>query len=87
MPEIEKNEGTVDRISRICVGVCLLLFGFLFAAGIAKPVCIFFGTSTILSAILGWCPLYIPFGVDTCHGNHRKKRKKDKVVENDADQA
>lgn len=84
MNEIEKNEGKVDRISRSIVGLCLILFGITLAVGIAKPISLFIGTTTIISAILGWCPLYIPFGIDTCHGNH-KKRKKSKVDENSAE--
>lgn len=76
MPDIQKNEGKIDRITRIGVGISLLLFGFFFAAGIAKPITLFIGSTTIISAILGWCPLYIPFGIDTCHGNHKKKKEK-----------
>ncbi len=70
---VEKNEGKVDRITRSIVGVCLLVFGLTLATGIAKPITLFFGTTTIISAVFGWCPLYLPFGVDTCRGRHKKK--------------
>lgn len=87
MPEVQKNEGKADRVSRTIVGVFLLLFGYFLAFGVAKPICLFIGTTTIISAILGWCPLYIPFGIDTCHGNHKKKQKSAKVSRKGADQA
>lgn len=74
MSSIEKNEGTIDRVSRSIVGVILITFGLTLASGIAKPVSLFMGASTIISAILGWCPLYIPFGIDTCKGRHKKKK-------------
>ncbi len=70
---MDKNEGKADRLTRFLVGIALLAFGFFFAVGIAKPVTLFFGTTTIISAIFGWCPLYIPFGLNTCGGHKRKK--------------
>ncbi len=69
---MKRNEGAVDRVVRAVIGILLWTFGILLATGIAKYVFFFFGTTTILSALLGWCPLYIPFGVDTCHKNKKE---------------
>ncbi len=68
----KKNEGRVDRVTRTAIGICLLLFGFFIAKGIARPVTLFIGSTTIISAIFGWFPLYISFGVDTCHRDKKE---------------
>ena len=55
------NIGTTDKIIRIIVGLVIIGSGIYFKSwwGII-------GLIPILTAILGWCPLYLPIGLSTC---------------------
>lgn len=58
------NLGTADRLLRIVLGT-LLLFVLLLIPGWPR----WFGLAGIVplvTASLGWCPLYQLFGLDTC---------------------
>ncbi|MDA7746164.1 DUF2892 domain-containing protein [Psychromonas sp.] len=59
------NVGGIDRTLRIIVGLALIAFGawFLNWWGIVGMVVLFTG-------LVAWCPLYLPFGVSTCHEEH-----------------
>ena len=58
---MEKNIGSADRTLRIIVGIVILLVGFVFKSwwGII-------GVVPLVTASLGWCPAYLPFGISTC---------------------
>lgn len=57
-----RNEGTLDRVIRVVVGIGLL--------GIAlsgpKTPWGFLGIVPLLTGLLGTCPLYTAFGLRTC---------------------
>ena len=54
--------GTTDRKSRIVAGV--ILIGFAMITG--NPIG-WIGWIPLVTGIVGWCPLYAPLGIDTCH--------------------
>jgi hypothetical protein len=63
-----KNVGGIDRLIRAVVGIGLIGYAmsnlpgaedWMVPAGIV-------GFVLILTAILGWCPAYLPFGIKTC---------------------
>lgn len=57
-----KNIGTIDRVLRIVVGLGLIgatLAGYL-------PEWGWVGVVPLGTALIGWCPAYVPFGVKTC---------------------
>ncbi len=62
---MERNEGTVDRILRIVIGLILIIagsmnyipFGLLFAV---------IGVVLIFTGVTGFCALYKIFGIKTC---------------------
>lgn len=60
------NEGSMDRILRVVVGVALVVWFFVDqGAGFwhyAKLV----GIVPILTGLVGWCPLYTVLGISTC---------------------
>jgi len=58
---MKKNVGQTDRIVRIIAGVVILVLGLVFKSwwGII-------GVLPIVTAAIGWCPLYLPFGISTC---------------------
>lgn len=56
------NVGTTDRIIRVIFGVAIIglgaYYGFWWAAAI--------GLIPLTTALLGWCPMYLPFGFNSC---------------------
>ncbi len=55
------NVGTVDRAVRIVVGLGVLSLVFI---GPHTPWG-YLGLIPIASALIGWCPVYLPFGINT----------------------
>ena len=55
------NIGKTDRIVRILLGSGIIAGGVYFQSwwGIV-------GAAPILTAVIGWCPAYLPFGILTC---------------------
>lgn len=58
------NVGVADRVARIVVGVALVAFALYGQADYAWIGWI--GVVPLLTAALGWCPLYSMLGVRTC---------------------
>jgi len=59
---MKANVGGIDRILRIAVGVvvvALAVTGKIGAWG-------YIGVLPILTGLIGWCPGYSPFGINTC---------------------
>ena len=61
---MERNVGGADRAIRIVVGLGLLSLLFLLPGGMRWLGLI--GLVPLLTAALGFCPLYLPFGIRTC---------------------
>lgn len=62
--ELKKNLGGADRIMRIAIALGLFYWamtptGPMLGAGIA-------GVIVLITALVGWCPAYLPFGISTC---------------------
>jgi hypothetical protein len=55
------NVGKVDRSIRIILGFVIILIGIYFKSWWGAV-----GILPIITAIIGWCPLYVPFGMSTC---------------------
>jgi hypothetical protein len=56
------NEGTVDRILRVLVGIIILSLAFL---GPKTPWA-YLGIVPLLTGAIGFCPLYAILGINTC---------------------
>ena len=56
------NEGSIDRIVRIAVGVILLSLVFI---GPQSPWG-WIGVVPLVTGLSGWCPAYTLFGINTC---------------------
>ena len=56
------NVGGVDRALRIIVGIVLI--------GLAVTGKIgwwgYIGVVPLATGLIGWCPAYLPFGIETC---------------------
>lgn len=65
-----KNVGKFDRIFRIVAGLVILILGIIFQSwwGVL-------GVVPLLTAGLGWCPAYLPFGISTCAVKHNGEKE------------
>jgi len=62
-----KNMGGVDRIIRALVGAALIYYALSNLPGaenLMVPAGVV-GFILMLTAVLGWCPAYLPFGIST----------------------
>lgn len=59
------NMGTVDRIVRVVVGVVLAAAGFFGTMGVWSIVLYVLAVIMFVTAAVGFCPLYLPFGIST----------------------
>lgn len=57
-----RNMGTLDRALRAVIGVVLLFL----AASETIGAWGYIGVVPLVTATLGWCPAYVPFGFRTC---------------------
>jgi hypothetical protein len=55
------NVGSLDRILRLIVGLAVLGAGYYYKSWFGL-----IGFVPLLTAAIGWCPAYIPFGLSTC---------------------
>lgn len=66
---MKRNMGTVDRLLRGVVGTVLIVVGVAFGAGSVPGVLAFvLAGIALVTAAVGVCPAYIPFGMSTRGG-------------------
>ena len=56
-----RNEGNTDRIIRLVLGIAVIALGFYFRSWFGL-----IGLIPLVTAGIGWCPLYSIFGLSTC---------------------
>lgn len=63
---MKTNEGTVDRILRIIVGIALIVVG-LWVVGSQWAIwtLTIIGILLLITGIIGWCGIYALFGIST----------------------
>ena len=59
-----QNVGGIDRILRILVGLAAIAFALLSSHELA--VWGWIGVVPLATGLIGWCPVYLPFGLKTC---------------------
>lgn len=59
---IERNEGTIDRILRVIVGLAVISLVFV---GPQTPWG-WLGLIPVATGLIGWCPAYTLLGIKTC---------------------
>lgn len=60
------NEGSIDRILRIIVGLALIALALGFIPGVKPSVWGWIGVVPLATGLIGWCPAYTIFGISTC---------------------
>ena len=61
---MKANIGTADRVIRAIVGLVLLSLVFILDGGARWLGLV--GIVPLATAVVGWCPAYVPFGINTC---------------------
>ena len=62
-----RNEGTIDRIIRAIIGVVALVAAVAVGVGtVGGIVLLVLGGIMVVTAAVGFCPLYRVFGIHTC---------------------
>jgi hypothetical protein len=59
------NEGSIDRVVRLTLGVLLLGIGLIFLSGPFQVILALLGVIALATGAIGICPLYVFFGINT----------------------
>ena len=65
---MKTNVGTTDRVIRVVVGLGLLSLMFILEGSARWWGLV--GLVPLATGLVGWCALYVPFGIDTCDTGH-----------------
>lgn len=60
------NEGNIDRIVRVAVGVAALVVFFMNQGTPLGWVALVVAVLGLFTGLVGWCALYSVFGINTC---------------------
>lgn len=72
--EMKKNMGNADRIARIMIAAIVTTLYFTNVInGTLGIVLMVLSGIFVLTSLISVCPLYIPFGMKTCHSTEEKK--------------
>jgi hypothetical protein len=58
---MKANIGTADRAVRVVLGLAVGAAGLYFQSWLGL-----IGIVPLATALIGWCPAYLPFGISTC---------------------
>lgn len=59
------NMGKADRIIRAIIGAILVVLAFIYVAGVLQIIFWILGGILLVTAAIGFCPLYFPFHFST----------------------
>ena len=64
---MKKNIGNADRIIRLAAAIAVgVLFGLNVISGTVAIVLGVVAVAFLATSLIGWCPMYRPFGLSTC---------------------
>lgn len=64
---MKKNMGTIDRTIRLIVAIVFaVLYITNIVTGTIGLVLVILGAVFVLTSLISFCPLYLPFGINTC---------------------
>jgi len=71
---MKKNMGSADRIVRILVAVVIaVLFFTKVITGTLGIILLVLAGVFVLTSLVSFCPLYLPFGLSTCRKEEKKQ--------------
>ena len=62
---MKKNMGSTDRTVRMVAGIAFILGALFLTTGALDIILYVFSGIFIVTSIIGFCPLYVPFGINT----------------------
>jgi hypothetical protein len=63
---MKKNMGTTDKVIRVLVAVVILVLYFTHViTGTLAVILLILAGVFVVTSLLGFCPLYLPFGLST----------------------
>ena len=62
---MSKNEGPIDRVIRVIIGLAMLYVGFFVMTGIWGTVVGVLGLVPLITGAIGFCPIYTMIGGGT----------------------
>jgi len=62
---IKQNEGIMDRIIRIVVGIIAFFVGYTALSGIAQTIAYVISVVALITGVVGFCGLYAILGIST----------------------
>jgi hypothetical protein len=64
---MKKNMGSMDKVVRIIVAIVLImLYATGMISGTIGMVLLALAGIFVLTSLMSFCPLYLPFGISTC---------------------
>ena len=64
---MKKNMGTIDKTIRLIVAIVFAILYFTnVVTGTLGIVLVVIGAVFVLTSLVSFCPLYLPFGISTC---------------------
>lgn len=67
---MKRNESNQGRGIRAVVGIIALLIGLFAVGGFLRALLIIVGLVLVITAAVGFCPLYRLLGINTCKVRH-----------------
>jgi hypothetical protein len=64
---MKKNMGTIDKTIRLIVAIVFAILYFTnTVTGTFGIILVVLGAVFVLTSLISFCPLYLPFGINTC---------------------
>lgn len=64
---MKKNMGTIDRVIRVLIAIVFAVLWYTKTIeGVLGIILMVLGGVFFLTSLIGFCPLYLPFGISTC---------------------
>jgi len=64
---MKQNMGIIDRVARVIIAIIIAnLFITKLLTGIVGIIALILAAIFILTSVVSFCPLYLPFGFSTC---------------------
>lgn len=64
---MKKNMGTIDRVIRVLIALIVMVMYFSqLITGTIAIITLVFAVVFLITSLISFCPLYVPFKISTC---------------------